>query len=84
MCHQSVEKALKACHWFSFQSDPEYTHSLSRLARKAGLLPEFSKENSGFLDKLEPLNIEARYPTDSAQLASTRGLVEWLRQRYAR
>ena len=59
MCHQSVEKALKAYHWFFMRSEPEYTHSLSRLARKAGLLPELSEKDKGFLDTLEPLNIEA-------------------------
>ena len=95
MCHQSVEKALKAFRWFSIQTQPEYTHSLSRLARKAGLLPELPEAYLSFLDTLEPLNIEARYPNDKAQLsetltrercelilAATKGLVEWLRKRY--
>jgi len=97
MCHQSVEKALKACHWFMIQAEPEYTHSLSRLARKAGLIAELSESQKSFIDLLEPMNIEARYPTDKAKLskvltherceqilASTRGLVEWLRKKYAK
>jgi HEPN domain-containing protein len=97
MCHQAVEKALKAYHWFFFVSEPEYTHSLSRLARKAELLPLLSEKQISLMDSLEPLNIEARYPADKARLVSflthdrcehilaeTKGLVEWLRMRYSK
>ena len=71
MCHQAVEKAMKAYHWFSRKSEPYYTHSLSRLARTSGLDACLTEAQRGFLDMLEPLNIESRYPTDKALLSAT-------------
>jgi len=40
-----------------------FIHSLSRLAEKSGLLAELSSEQLVIIDELEPLNIEARYPS---------------------
>jgi HEPN domain-containing protein len=95
MCHQAVEKALKALHWHFVRTEPEYTHSLSRLARKAGLLSSLVPEQIRFLDMLEPLNIGARYPSDrdlmsktmtrdrcESILSTTKGFIAWLDQRY--
>lgn len=39
------------------------SHSLFRLAEKTGLDKELSEEQLDFIDTLEPLNIEARYPS---------------------
>ena len=38
-------------------------HHLSRLAAKSGLIDALSEEQMDFIDSLEPLNIEARYPS---------------------
>ena len=38
-------------------------HHLSRLAVKSGLIDALSEEQMDFIDSLEPLNIEARYPS---------------------
>ena len=97
MCHQAVEKALKAHHWFSRKTEPDYTHSLARHARQSGIDASLTEAQRGFLDTLDPLNIESRYPTDKALLSatmtrercefilsSTKGLVQWLRQTYLR
>ncbi len=58
MCHQTIEKILKA--YFSLISnDPApYTHSLSNLAKKANIYDSFTEDFKDFIDILEPLNIE--------------------------
>ncbi|HOW24408.1 MAG TPA: HEPN domain-containing protein [Bacteroidales bacterium] len=62
MCHQTIEKILKAYFTAVHNEIPPYSHSLSFLAKKADLYDEFTEDQKGFIDQLEPLNIEARYP----------------------
>ena len=45
------------------KEQPLKIHHLSRLAAKSGLIEELSEEQLSFIDLLEPLNIEARYPS---------------------
>ena len=45
-----------------------FTHNLSLLARKSGIFSHFSEKQKAIIDILEPLNIEARYPTYKQQL----------------
>lgn len=68
MCHQSIEKILKACVISLQDSSPPFSHSLSLLAKKAGIWELFSENQQNFIDQLEPLNIEARYPSDKERL----------------
>ena len=68
MCHQVIEKALKA-YWSKVLEEPPLKiHHLSRLAAKSGLIDELSEDQMDFIDSLEPLNIEARYPSYKEQL----------------
>ncbi len=68
MCHQSIEKILKA-YWTTISNEPPiFTHSLSKLAERTGLSEEFSKGHYKIVDILEPLNIEARYPSYKERL----------------
>lgn len=68
MCHQVIEKALKA-YWSKVLEEPPLKiHHLSRLAAKSGLINELSEDQMDFIDSLEPLNIEARYPSYKEQL----------------
>lgn len=68
MCHQTIEKILKA-YWTNCLTEvPLKIHSLSRLAEKTELDKELSEEQLDFIDKLEPLNIEARYPSYKERL----------------
>lgn len=63
MCHQTIEKILKA-YWSNVLEEPPLKiHGLSRLAEKSGLDKDMSEEQTDFIDELEPLNIEARYPS---------------------
>jgi len=68
MCHQAIEKILKA--YFNSKNDESapYTHSLSYLAKKAKIYESLSEDFKDFIDLLEPLNIEARYPSHKEKL----------------
>lgn len=67
MCHQVLEKTLKA-YWCSTQpEDPPYTHNLVRLINGSGL--KMSESQLSFIDIMTPMNIEARYPQYKNALA---------------
>ena len=69
MCHQVIEKTLKA-YWCATQlNDPPYTHSHTRLADGSGLYEQMDNEQRDFLDLITNYNIEARYPEDKEALA---------------
>lgn len=71
ICHQVIEKMLKA-YWSNVLEEPALKiHSLSRLAEKSGLDKDMSEEQTDFIDSLEPLNIEARYPSYKDRLMNT-------------
>jgi len=71
MCHQVIEKTLKA-YWCSTQaSDPPYTHNHMRLADGSGLYEFMNDEQRDFLDTITNYNIEARYPEDKEELTKT-------------
>lgn len=72
MCHQVIEKSLKAYWTATQETEPPYTHNLSRLASGCGLDKQLSDEQLGFIDLMIPMNIEARYP--SYKEALSRGL----------
>ena len=70
MCHQAIEKTLKA-YWTSQKPDePPYIHNLNRLAELSGLQQLMTSEQLTFLDTMTPMNIEARYPSYKSLLAS--------------
>lgn len=68
MRHQTIEKILKAYWTHCLTEVPLKIHSLSRLAEKTELDKQLSEEQLDFIDKLEPLNIEARYPSYKERL----------------
>ena len=68
MCHQTIEKILKACYNLTNPESAPYTHSLSYIAKKAGVYESFTDEFKDFIDNLEPLNIQARYPSHKEKL----------------
>ena len=94
MCHQTIEKILKARWSNRLEEPPLKIHSLSRLAERTGLDKELPEELMGFIDRLEPLNIEARYPSYKERLmksltkeyckwllAQTKDLQQWIKDR---
>lgn len=68
MAHQCIEKAIKAFHAKNYSTPPPYSHSLSYLSAKAGLTELLSDGQKDFIDIIEPLNIEARYPSYKEKL----------------
>lgn len=94
MCHQSIEKILKA-YWNNVSTDtPPYTHNLTRLAEKTELIQLLNENQLDLIDSLEPLNIEARYPSYKERLlksltkkrceeliSQTQELQQWIKQK---
>lgn len=62
MCHQVIEKTLKAYWCGKRDDDPPYIHNLAQLAIRSGLYEQMSQEHQRTIAVLMPLNIEARYP----------------------
>ncbi len=68
MCHQVIEKILKA-YWSKISEEPPLKiHTLSRLAEKTGIDRDMTESQLDVIDMLEPLNIEARYPSYKERL----------------
>ncbi len=62
MCHQTVEKILKAYFTKIKNEPPPFTHNLLFLSELCGLIDLMDEEKINFINILQPLNIEARYP----------------------
>ena len=69
MCHQTIEKTLKA-YWSFVRDDiPPKTHNHMRLADECELYEQMNEEQKSFLEIITNYNIEARYPENKAALA---------------
>jgi HEPN domain-containing protein len=82
LCHQTIEKCLKAYFWHTKKQEPPLTHNLILLSKQSGF-DVYSKDKYMELFKeLMPLNIQARYPEDkklllkSLNAAKCRGLLK--------
>ena len=95
MCHQVIEKAFKAVIARDCVADeiPPKIHDLRKLGKKAGLFERLSEEQKETIGKLNPLNIEARYPEYKNRIAAnltsdicqelineTEGLLCWIKE----
>ena len=86
MCHQVVEKMLKA-YWTATRDDvPPYIHEHKRLAELCGLYGQMDASQRTFLNEIRLMNIEARYPDYKRTVANslneerTRHIVEQTKQ----
>ena len=72
MCHQVIEKALKAIIARDCVEGeiPPKIHNLIKLVNKAGLYEKMSTEQLEFIDAINPLNVEARYPDHKNRIAA--------------
>jgi len=69
MCHQTVEKALKAI--IAGQGIlPPKIHGLMKLAQQSNVYEAMDDRQKDMLDTLDPLNIAARYPEQKAKIAA--------------
>jgi len=94
MCHQTIEKIFKAYFTHTKAEAAPFSHSLSYLAKKGDFYESFSEEQKDFTDQIEPLNIEARYPSHKERLLksltekkcleivkSTKELQSWIKEK---
>ncbi len=85
---------LKGYYVFVRNEQPPYIHTLDRLAKMIGLFDEFSENQKEFIRRLQPLNIETRYPVYKEKLlkfltkekcediiTETRELMKWIKQK---
>ncbi len=68
MCHQVVEKSVKAYYWYVNNSEPPYIHNLLTLSKISGLVNLLDEGKKELINELIPLNIQARYPEDKLAL----------------
>ena len=68
MCHQSIEKIFKGYYTKLKSESAPFSHSLSYLAKKGEFYSSFAESQKDFIDQIEPLNIEARYPSHKERL----------------
>ena len=93
LCHQSIEKLLKAIVQAKTNSMPQLTHNFKALCKQAGL--ELPEEKMQWLLDLAPHYIGARYPEDLFQLQKqytqefseklyreTKEFFQWLKKTY--
>ena len=62
MCHQVIEKTLKAYWCKTRDDDPPYIHNLAQLSIRSELYEQMTPEQKLIIAVLMPMNIEARYP----------------------
>ena len=61
MCHQSIEKALKAYYVHLYDDRQPYEHNLEKLAKMTGLFDKMDDEQKKTMRKLIPLYVNTRY-----------------------
>ena len=70
-CHMIVEKAIKAAIAKRTNEIPPKIHDLQKLAVSGGIFDDLSEEQLMLIDKLTPLQMEARYPEYKEKIAKT-------------
>jgi len=92
MCHQAIEKILKASFVSLLKTTPPYSHSLLFIAQECGIYDRLNDIQKDTMDLLEPLNIKARYPAFTKNLTimdgkksqfildKTTELYQWIKQ----
>lgn len=68
MCHQCIEKVLKAVLSTQNKEMPPKIHNLIRLAEMCGMFDKMNAEQKKTIFLLNPLNIESRYPSYKSNL----------------
>ena len=68
MCHQSIEKILKAAYTNKFNKVPPKIHNLARLVTLVELDSDIPVDMIDIINELNPLNIATRYPDQELEL----------------
>jgi len=93
MCHQAIEKILKAYYIHIKDERHPHTHNLHSLMTETGINENASTDQKNVITKLNPLYIEARYEDYKKKISSlltkdycrtllteTEGLHNWIKQ----
>jgi len=93
MCHQAIEKILKAYYIHAKDERHPHVHSLPSLMTETGLDANASIDQKNIITKLNPLYIEARYEDYKKKISAlltkdycrtllteTEGLHNWIKQ----
>lgn len=70
-CNMVAEKAFKAAIAKNTDEIPPRIHDLQRLATFGGIFHDLSESQLATLDKLAPMQIQARYPEYKARIEAT-------------
>ena len=70
-CHLTVETIFKAYFTQLEDEAPPHIHKLARLAQLSGFYDDMSDKQKDFIYKLDPFNIEARYPEYKNMIAKS-------------
>jgi len=94
MCHQVIEKIFKGYYVKVKNDTPPFKHDLEYFAQRSGLYELLNDEQISFIEKLNPLNIEARYPSYKNKLSQyltderiqsifnqTKELLQWTKEK---
>jgi len=71
MCHQVAEKGFKAIVANKTTQIPPKTHDLRKLAKLGGVFDMLTDEQFEIIDKVSPLQIDARYPEYKEKISQT-------------
>ena len=71
ICHLIAEKSLKAVYTAVVKEVPPYDHKLLNLAKLSDILTDLSDEQKNLLGRLQPLQIEARYPSHREKVTAS-------------
>jgi len=94
MCHQAIEKIAKAYYQQELDQLPPKTHNLILLMQQSNMYRILSDGQKAFIEILQPLNIETRYPDYRERILSslsqakcnhilqqTRELHQWIKEK---
>ena len=95
LCHQAIEKTIKA-YWYATQKDdPLYLHNHFRLLEGCGLKDQLNDTQRRFLEIMSPMYIAGRYPEYKNQVArmlnkesseylitETKKVTQWILQKF--
>lgn len=97
ICHQVIEKLLKAVYVKNNNEIPPRIHDLIKLSKKSDIYHKLTEEQRDFLEYLGPLNIDTRYPQDIKKATKlinkkgskiivdkTREMSTWINQRLSK
>ena len=95
LCHQAIEKTIKASWYATQKDDPLYLNNHFRLLEGCGLKDQLNDTQRRFLEIMSPMYIAGRYPEYKNQVArmlnkesseylitETKKLTQWILQKF--